>query len=83
VTFEAHDFFAPQTVNADVIFFRWVLRTWGDKYCIAALKAQLPMLKSGGRIVVQDMILPEPGKGPFWKERIARCVLISFNLVEV
>ncbi|EPE26281.1 S-adenosyl-L-methionine-dependent methyltransferase [Glarea lozoyensis ATCC 20868] len=79
VTFEAHDFFAPQIVNADVVFFRWVLRTWGDKYCIAALKAQLPMLKSGARVVVQDMILPEPGKGPFWKERAARSADMSLT----
>jgi hypothetical protein len=72
VTFEEHEFFAPQTVDADVIYFRWTLRTWADRYCIAALKAQISKLKAGARIIVQDMILPEPGQGPAWKEKIGR-----------
>jgi hypothetical protein len=75
VTFMAHDFFAPQTVQADVIYYRWALRNWSDKYCILALKAQIPMLKPGARVIIQDVIMPEPGAAPMWKERIARFVI--------
>jgi hypothetical protein len=77
VTFEAHDFFAPQTVQADVIYYRWALRNWGDKYAILALRAQIPALKPGARVIIQDVILPEPGTAPMWKERIARFVICS------
>jgi O-methyltransferase domain len=77
VTFMAHDFFAPQTVQADVIYYRWSLRNWADKYCILALQAQIPMLKPGARIIIQDVILPEPGAAPLWKEKNARYVIRS------
>ncbi|KAH8646476.1 S-adenosyl-L-methionine-dependent methyltransferase [Tricladium varicosporioides] len=72
VTFEPHDFFAPQTIKGDVFYFRWVLRNWADKYCILALKAQIPMLKHGARVIIQDIIMPEPGAAPLWKEKSAR-----------
>lgn len=84
VTIVPHDsFFASQTVAADVFLFRWSLRNWADKHCIMALRAQIPMLKSGGRVIIQDIILPEPGAGPLWRERSARSndlsLAASFN----
>ena len=75
MTFEEHDFFAPQTVEADAFFFRWSLRNWADKYCVLALRALIPKLKQGARVIIQDVILPEPGVGPLWKERNARFVI--------
>lgn len=79
VTFEEHDFFAPQTVQADVFYFRWTLRNWADKYCVLALKAQIPMLKPGARVIIQDVIMPEPGAAPLWKEKNARFVIQCTN----
>lgn len=72
VTFEAHELFAPQTAPADVIYFRWTLRNWADKYALMALKAQVSGLKQGGRMIIEDVVLPEPGTGPLWKEKYAR-----------
>lgn len=79
MTFEPHDFFAPQTTSADVFYFRWTLRNWADKYSILALKAQLPALKPGNRLIIQDNILPEPGTGPAWREKAARLVIQCIN----
>ncbi|KUI71081.1 6-hydroxytryprostatin B O-methyltransferase [Cytospora mali] len=79
VTFMPHDFFAPQTVEVDVIYFRWSLRSWADKYCVLALQAQIPVLKPGARIIIQDIILPEPGTGPLWKEKNARSADLSLT----
>ncbi|TEY28929.1 hypothetical protein BOTCAL_0989g00010 [Botryotinia calthae] len=83
VTFEPHDFFAPQTTSADVFCFRWTYRNWAYKYSILALKAQLPVLKPGNRLIIQDNILPEPGTGPAWREKAARSgdlsLATSFN----
>ncbi|KAF3763274.1 S-adenosyl-L-methionine-dependent methyltransferase [Cryphonectria parasitica EP155] len=72
VRFVAHDLFAPQTVQADVFFFRWVLHNWSDKYCIRILRAQVPVLKPNARIIIQDGCLPEPGAVAHWKEKYLR-----------
>ncbi|CAG8950964.1 hypothetical protein HYFRA_00006361 [Hymenoscyphus fraxineus] len=83
VMFEEHDFFAQQTVEMDAIYIRWALRNWSDKYVLLALRAQIPKLKSGSTIIIQDIILPEAGKVPLWKERYTRSndlsLLASFN----
>ncbi|KAI0117140.1 hypothetical protein F4814DRAFT_448145 [Daldinia grandis] len=41
VEFMKHELFDPQTVQADVYFFRMTFRTWGDKYALQILKAQI------------------------------------------
>ncbi|KAG8169256.1 hypothetical protein KVR01_000001 [Diaporthe batatas] len=83
VSFQPHDFFAPQTETADVYYYRWTLRNWADKHAINALRALLPGLKPGGRVIIQDQIMPEPGTVPLWKEKNARSgdlsLAASFN----
>src|SRR4051812_21002959 len=83
VSFMTQDFYAPQTVQADVVYYRWSLRCWADKYCILALKAQVPALKPGARVIIQDVILPEPGAAPLWKERNARFVAYNLNFAKL
>lgn len=62
VKFMAHDFFEDQVVkNADVYLYRSVLHNWPDKYCIKILKALVPALKKGARILVNDGVTPAPG----------------------
>ncbi|KJZ71732.1 hypothetical protein HIM_08874 [Hirsutella minnesotensis 3608] len=72
VKFMAHDFFSPQTVQANVFFLRWILHNWSDKYCIRILRAQVPMLRPGATIIIQDSCMPEPGAIPLWKEQDLR-----------
>lgn len=72
VEFMKHDLFEPQTVQADVYFFRMVFRNWGDKYAVQALKAQIPVLRPGVRILIQDVCMPEQDTIPLWRERIQR-----------
>jgi trans-aconitate methyltransferase len=76
VRFMAHDLFAPQSVQADVIFFRWILHNWSDEHCVRILRAQIPVLKPGVLILIQDTIMPEPGAVPLWKERCLRWVAL-------
>jgi hypothetical protein len=82
VTFQAHDLFTPQTVEADLYYIRWVLHNWSDKYCIKVLRAQIPMLKPGVRILIHDTIMPMPGTVPRWRENSLRSVIffLSFHL---
>ncbi|KAI5920332.1 S-adenosyl-L-methionine-dependent methyltransferase [Camillea tinctor] len=71
--FMAHDLFAPQPVQgADVYFLRWVLHNWSDKYCILILRALVPALKCGAKIIIQETLMPEPGTVAMWKEKNLR-----------
>lgn len=72
VEFMKHELFEPQTVQADVYFFRMVFRSWGDKYALQALKAQIPALRPGVKILIQDVCMPEQGTIPLWRERVQR-----------
>lgn len=72
VEFQKHELFEPQTVQADVYFLRMVLRNWGDKYAVNALKAQIPVLKAGSKILIQEVVMPEQDAIPLWRERIQR-----------
>ncbi|KAI0799031.1 S-adenosyl-L-methionine-dependent methyltransferase [Xylaria sp. FL0064] len=58
VTFMEHDFFHPQTVTADVYYFRSIFHNWADKYCIKILQNLVPALRPGARIVIHERILP-------------------------
>ncbi|ROW16957.1 hypothetical protein VPNG_01428 [Cytospora leucostoma] len=58
--FMVQDIFAPQTVQADVYFIRWVFHNWSDKYCALILKALIPALKPGARIIINETCMPEP-----------------------
>lgn len=61
IEFQEHDFFKPQSVkDADVYFLRWILHNWPDEQCIAILKNLVPAMKKGARIILSEVILPEP-----------------------
>ena len=75
VKFMVHDFFTEQPIkNADVYFFRWIFHNWSDKYCIRILRALIPALKPGARVVISEYCLPEPNTLPRETERHIRCV---------
>jgi predicted O-methyltransferase YrrM len=74
IEFMEHEFLEPQTVKADVYFFRMVFRNLADKIAVQALKAQIPLLRPGVKILIQDVCLPGPEVIPLWKERVARYV---------
>ena len=63
-----------------------VFRGLGDAFAIQALQAQIPALKPGVKILIQDVVMPEPGSIPLWKDRNARydpaCVSKSQRLME-
>lgn len=71
VSFMAHDFFVPQSVTgADAYLFRWILHNWSDKYCVRILRALVPALKPGARIILNEhILLSDLGGGSQWKEQ--------------
>jgi len=73
ITFMEHDFFQKQPIkNADVYFMRWVLHDWSDSKAKTILRNLIPALKKGANIILQEMILPEPGVMPFYHEKTTR-----------
>lgn len=72
VDFMEHELFAPQTVQADVYFFRMAFRNWNDKNAVNILKAQIPALRPGAKLLIQDTCMREPNTAPICEERISR-----------
>ncbi|KAI1385143.1 putative O-methyltransferase [Hypoxylon trugodes] len=78
VQFMGHDFFEEQPIkNADVYLYRWVLHDWPDKYCVKILRALIPALKHGARVIVMEAVLPPFGVIPNDMERNLRAMDIS------
>jgi hypothetical protein len=75
VSLTTHDFFTPQTVDAQVYFFRWIFHGFSEKYCVKILQALTPALKKGARIAINDGALPEPGTAGYVEEKSMRYVL--------
>ncbi len=63
VTYQAHNFFDKQPVaNADAYFLRHVFHNHPDKECIDILKAILPAMKYGAKVLVSEYIVPPQDK---------------------
>ncbi|KAE8329587.1 hypothetical protein BDV39DRAFT_213720 [Aspergillus sergii] len=62
------------TVVADVYFFRWVFHAFTEKYAIQVLRALIPVLKKGAKIVINDGVIPDPGTVPWMEYRSMRCM---------
>ncbi|KAL4939124.1 hypothetical protein BDV06DRAFT_41975 [Aspergillus oleicola] len=61
VSFEAHDFFMSQPEDehgADVYLLRSVLHDWSDKYAAMILRALIPGLKSGAKVLINERVVP-------------------------
>ncbi|EHK26879.1 uncharacterized protein TRIVIDRAFT_140059 [Trichoderma virens Gv29-8] len=61
VSLTTHDFFQPQTESADAYLFRHIFHAFSDKYTIEILRALVPALRPGARIIINDIVLPVPG----------------------
>lgn len=82
VTFQAHDFFEPQSLEADVYLFRWVLHDWPDHYVVRILRQLIPALKNGAKVVVNESMCPPSGVLSLSVERYIRwmdMMMLSIN----
>ncbi|KAI1074870.1 S-adenosyl-L-methionine-dependent methyltransferase [Whalleya microplaca] len=76
----AHDFLTPQPVKgADVYLLRWILHDWSDKYCVKILQSLVSGLKTGAKVVVNDICIPEPGQLGIAADRALRLMDISMK----
>lgn len=47
--------------GADVFYLRHILHDWPDSHAVLILKALVPSMRSGARILVSDSVIPPPG----------------------
>ncbi|KAI1740456.1 sterigmatocystin 8-O-methyltransferase [Xylaria scruposa] len=86
VRFEAHDFFQPQVIVADVFFLRLILHNWTDKSTLTLAWGPMGSLGPVGfglwvqmanpraRVIIMDACMKERGILPLWREKIVRKV---------
>lgn len=80
ISFQGHDFFKDQPVKgADVYLLRLILHDWPDKYAKMIIKALIPALKPGAKIVINDRVVPGFDEVHYLEEREARSVFMSCN----
>ena len=78
VEFMRHDFFKPQPVKgADAYFLRFILHDWPDRECVEILRNLVPALKDGAKILISDLVLPEPNTVPNRIEKEMRYVILD------
>ncbi|KAI9668121.1 MAG: O-methyltransferase ctb2 [Bathelium mastoideum] len=67
-TFRAHDFFQPQPQHSVsdkegiTYFARFILHDWSDKYARQILDALAKGLRPQDRLVLNEVVVPEPGE---------------------
>jgi hypothetical protein len=58
LTFQAHDFFTPQTQPADAWMLKSILHDWPDPDSVRILQGILPVLRKGDKLLLFDGVLP-------------------------
>lgn len=81
IRFQVHDFFEEQPLHgADVYLLRMILHDWSDKYAIKILRALIPALKPGAKVVINDRVIPGRHQVHYLEEREARWVFELYEL---
>ena len=73
LSFKEYDFFTEQSViGADLYLFRSILHDWPDEQAIQILKNQVPAMKPGSRLILNEICLPDPGALTCYQEQFLR-----------
>ncbi|KAJ5184012.1 S-adenosyl-L-methionine-dependent methyltransferase [Penicillium capsulatum] len=78
ISLQAHDFFEDQPVHgADIYLLRHILHDWSRTYACKILKALVPAMKPGVKVVLNDRVIPGLGEAHYLMEREARYVSLD------
>lgn len=81
ISLTTHDFFQPQPETEDVYLFRHIFHAFSDKYAVNILRALIPALRPGARIIVNDIVLPAPGTVSRVEEKSIRTMDVLMKTV--
>jgi len=86
ISFQAHSFWDPQPVSADVYFMRMIFHDWPAKYSKKILHALLKGMKPGARLLIMDYVTLPYGKLSLADERRMRIrdmqMMVMHNALE-
>ena len=57
-----------------------IFHGFADKYCVEILKALVPAMRNGSKVVINDGALPEPGTEGYVEERTMRTLDIFMQV---
>jgi 6-hydroxytryprostatin B O-methyltransferase len=65
ISFAVHDFFTPMPAETagDFFLLQWILHDWSDADAVRILKALVPGLKPGARVLIAEAVRPAPPAG--------------------
>lgn len=73
VHFMPYDIFEEQPAKGAALYFlRAVFHNWPDACCVEILRNQIPALAKGSRILISEMLPPDPHTKPAFVERNLR-----------
>ncbi|KAL9082681.1 MAG: hypothetical protein Q9165_008822 [Trypethelium subeluteriae] len=82
VSFIGYDARTTQPVkNAPMYFMRAVLHNWPDASCVQILRNQIPALKKGARVIINETGLPQAGALPLSLEKRRRYSIMDLNML--
>ncbi|KAL9106015.1 MAG: hypothetical protein Q9227_008923 [Pyrenula ochraceoflavens] len=77
------DFFNYQPVqDADVQFLRWLLHDCSDLYAVRILRALIPALRAGIKVVLNDLCVPEVGTLSLFQQRALRGMDLTVKQIQ-
>ena len=60
------------TIFSSVYLFRWIMHNYSTPFAVKILRALIPALKPGARVLINDHCVREPGQENAWDEQIIR-----------
>lgn len=77
ISFQAHDIFHKQETIADAYLLRQILHDWPDEDAERIIRNLMPAMRPGARILVMDVIVPQPGTASPYMEKFIRTYDVS------
>lgn len=81
VALTTHDLFEEQPVVAGAYFFRHIFHAFPDKDVVRALRALIPAMRTGARVIINDVVLPAPGAVSATEEKTFRLLDVLMKTV--
>ncbi|KAI5928621.1 S-adenosyl-L-methionine-dependent methyltransferase [Camillea tinctor] len=80
--FAPYDFFQDQPVHgADAYLFRTILHDWSDVQAAEILRRQVPALKPGARLLINDFVVPSVGAHTHVRDQSPRAYDLLMRVV--
>ncbi|KAG8426079.1 hypothetical protein J3459_008480 [Metarhizium acridum] len=81
VKLTTHDFFVEQPTVAGAYLFRHIFHAFPDRHVVRALRALVPAMRHGSRVILNDVVLPAPGAVSLTEEKTFRLLDVLMKTV--